>query len=214
MRNFVISSGYISFKFKNGIVIACDTQGSYGSLAKYNDIRRLIKLGSNTLCCFSGEVSDTQSLINRLKMIIEEDNQEITPSGFHRITQRILYTARSKMEPFNTNVVIGGIEGNNDFILSNVNHLGNSYSSNSISSGLGNFIALPFLRSVSLENLEREDAIKIAEESLRIMCYRSTRNSNRIQVGIVDENGVNISNPYLLETKWEHGIQLGEEIIQ
>lgn len=202
--------------------MACDTQGSYGSLAKYNDIRRLIKLGPHTLACFAGEVSDQQALTKTLRMLIESDKQEMTPSGFHRLTQRIIYKARSRMEPYNLSVVIGGLQKDTTNeqvvdkkgrVLGGINHLGNPHFSEAVSTGMASFIALPFLRSIELEELSREEAIKAAEEAMRIMCYRSTRCSNKIQIGLVDASGVNISEPYLLETKWEIGLQPGEQIV-
>ncbi|KAF9763743.1 putative proteasome subunit beta type-7 [Nosema granulosis] len=222
MRNFVISSGYIAFKFKDGIIMACDTQGSYGSLAKYRDIRRLVKLSPTTLSCFAGEVSDCQNLIGTLQMIIEEDKQQMSPSGFHRLTQRIIYKARSRMEPYNVSVVIGGLQKDTSNeqvvdekgrVLGGINHLGNPHFSEAVSTGMASYIALPFLRSIELSELSREEAIKVAEEALRIMCYRSTRNSNRIQIGVVDSNGVEISEPYTFETKWEMGLLPGEQIL-
>lgn len=50
----------VGIKYKDGIMIAADTLASYGSMARFRDTNRLLKVGDNTVIGASGEISDFQ----------------------------------------------------------------------------------------------------------------------------------------------------------
>jgi 20S proteasome subunit beta 7 len=43
-----------SIKYKDGVIIAADTMGSYGSLARFPDFKRVLVVNETTLVAFSG----------------------------------------------------------------------------------------------------------------------------------------------------------------
>ena len=45
-------------KFNGGVVLAADTLGSYGSLARYTDVQRVIKINESTVVACSGDIAD------------------------------------------------------------------------------------------------------------------------------------------------------------
>ena len=45
----VTGTTVIGIKYNGGVMLAADTLASYGSLARYKDVRRLQKVGDNTL---------------------------------------------------------------------------------------------------------------------------------------------------------------------
>ena len=51
----VTGTTVIGLKYKDGVMLAADTLASYGSLARYKDVRRLQRIGENTLIGGSGE---------------------------------------------------------------------------------------------------------------------------------------------------------------
>nr|8ADN_M Chain M, Proteasome subunit beta type-7 [Vairimorpha necatrix]8ADN_a Chain a, Proteasome subunit beta type-7 [Vairimorpha necatrix] len=204
MKNFVIGSGVISLRYKNGVITCTDTQASYGNLCKFNDVRRIFRLSSNTLISLSGEISDIQFLMNELNKLNESDPVKMSPRGYLNLVQGILYNKRSRVEPLNVSVSIVGVD-DDDFLVSCVNHLGNFYEDNIVCTGLSNMIALPFLRTCNVLDLERDEAISLVEKAMTVMCYRSCRSSNRIQIGVVEKGLVDISDPYVLNTDWQVG---------
>lgn len=224
MRNFVTGTSVVSFKYKDGIMMGADTRGSYGRLAKYSGIQRMFKFGDQTLIGISGEVSDMQYLVKTLNILTEEDNRGIDPKGYHKIIQRILYSARSRVSPLNLSVCVGGTRLDGDSITSGernmlgcVDRLGNFYFSDVICTGIGSYIALPFLRSKvegREDEITREEAINLVEEAMRILCYRDCNASNEIQIGYSDNQGVHISDPYPLKTNWDIGIREDEIVIE
>ena len=62
----VTGSTVIGIKYSDGVMMASDTLASYGSLARYKDMRRLKTVGKDTLIGASGEMSDFQSVMNML----------------------------------------------------------------------------------------------------------------------------------------------------
>ena len=59
----VTGTSVLAVKYNGGVMLAADTLASYGSLARYKDVRRLQKVGDNTLVGASGEISDFQSIM-------------------------------------------------------------------------------------------------------------------------------------------------------
>lgn len=225
MRNFVTGTTVVSFKYRDGVVMGADTRGSYGRLAKFGGIRRIFRMTDQVLLGVSGELSDTQYLLKTLNILTEEDNRKIDPQGYHRMIQRMLYSARSKAEPLNLGVCVGGISrdnareasGTEGRFLGSVDHLGNFFFSEVICTGIGAYLVLPYIRSRvegREDEIEREEAINLVEEAMRLLCYRDCSASNEIQVSYCDGNGVFISDPYTIQTNWEIGLNEGEIVIE
>ena len=63
-------------KYADGVMIAADTLASYGSMARYKDIRRVAKFGTSTLIGASGEMSDFQSISKMLDTMVQDDINE------------------------------------------------------------------------------------------------------------------------------------------
>ena len=58
----------LAVKFNGGVAIAADKLGSYGSLARYRDISRLLKVNDCTVMGAGGDYADFQFV----KSIIEQ----------------------------------------------------------------------------------------------------------------------------------------------
>ena len=57
----------IAIKTKSFVMMAADTLGSYGSLARFHDMRRVISVGDNSLLGAGGEISDFQKVTHYLQ---------------------------------------------------------------------------------------------------------------------------------------------------
>lgn len=52
----------IGIQFKDGVIIAADVLGSYGSLARYRNLERLMKVNDNIILGASGDYADFQCI--------------------------------------------------------------------------------------------------------------------------------------------------------
>ncbi|KAF7684704.1 putative proteasome subunit beta type-7 [Astathelohania contejeani] len=219
MKRYVVGSTVVAFKYSNGILIAADTQGSYGGMTMYKNIQKIYKLADNCLIGFSGECSDMQYVVNFLNLENEKEAEPLTPQGYHKLVQRMYYGKRSKLNPLNLFSVVAGINKKYDLRMSTddrgrmlgaVDHLGSFYFSSVICSGMGAYLITPFLRErvVGRENeLSRQEAIEIAEECMKILFYRDTSASGNISIAYVEDNECIITEPYSItpKTKWNIG---------
>lgn len=64
----VTGTSVLGVKFAGGVMIAADTMGSYGSLARFRGISRLLKVNDTTMLGASGDYADFQYL----KQIIDQ----------------------------------------------------------------------------------------------------------------------------------------------
>ncbi|KAB8336841.1 hypothetical protein FH972_021149 [Carpinus fangiana] len=69
----VTGTSVIGVKFDKGVVIAADNLASYGSLARFTNVRRLRPFNSKAVLGFGGDVSDMQALD---RMLIQLDIRE------------------------------------------------------------------------------------------------------------------------------------------
>ena len=50
----------IGFCFKDGVILAADTLGSYGSLARYKNVDRIVKINDKIILAAGGDYADFQ----------------------------------------------------------------------------------------------------------------------------------------------------------
>ena len=63
----------LAVKYDEGVMMTCDTLGSYGSLARFKNVERIQPFGQKTLIAAGGEISDFQEIKMMLKNIEIED---------------------------------------------------------------------------------------------------------------------------------------------
>jgi len=205
----VTGTSIVALKYKDGVMIAADTLASYGSLARFRDVRRISSLGSNTLLAGSGEYSDYQYLIKTLdQMILEyelpDDGSTLSPKSLQSYITRLMYSRRNKFDPLWNQLVLAGYsDGNSTLGYSDLH--GTSYEDDTVATGYGNYIARPLLRRAYKPNMTKDEAKQLLETCLKVLFYRDARSSNRIQIATATAEGTFISEPYELETDWRVG---------
>jgi len=222
-KAYVMGTSVLAVKFKNGVILASDTQLSYGSYAKYKGVSRLEKITETTLLGSSGEYSNFQELVNTLKIEMTPlpgEEELFGPRECFEMVKNHMYSKRSKGEPeFNTHV-IAGIEktpnknalkyenDNTDVFLAVVDHLGNFYHAPIVATGIGGHIALPILRGM-LENkkdISEQEAFEALTIAMRALIYRDTRASSVVQLAKIEKgNRISISDYKNLDTNWDIG---------
>ena len=66
----VTGTSVLAIKYKDGIMMAADNLASYGSLARFQDVERLMAVGKRTLLGASGDMSDFQYLQHTLNSLL------------------------------------------------------------------------------------------------------------------------------------------------
>ena len=58
----VTGTSVLGLKYKDGIMLAADNLASYGSMARFRDIERIIRVGDSTIVGVGGDISDMQHI--------------------------------------------------------------------------------------------------------------------------------------------------------
>ncbi|KAJ3296293.1 Proteasome subunit beta type-7 [Borealophlyctis nickersoniae] len=205
----VTGTSVLGIKYKDGIMLAADTLASYGSLARFRDVKRIVEVGDSTLVGASGELSDFQYITHLLDNLVTkefymDDGQQLRPRNIYEYLSRVMYQRRSNANPLWNSLVVGGVKDGDRF-LGFVDLQGTTYQSSTVATGYGAYIGQPLLRKAvegREDTLTEEEAAKILEEVMRVLFYRDARAFNRIQLAKVTAEGTKISEPYELQTEW------------
>ncbi|CAO1616889.1 unnamed protein product [Parajaminaea phylloscopi] len=214
----VTGTSVLGLRYKDGIMLASDTLASYGSLARFMDVRRLHALGDNTVLGMSGDLSDMQYLLHEVDKVLlaetnEADDHSLTPPQLYSWLSRVMYNRRSKIDPLWNSCILGGVTPANPDdpnsrptpFLGYVDLLGVTYQSSTIATGFGLHLAQPLLRKAvegREEELGEEEARSILEGCMKVLYYRDARSLNRFQIATVNSAGVHISEPKSVPTSW------------
>jgi len=234
--NPVVTGGVcIGFRCSDGVVIAADTMLSQGSFQRFHDARRLHKVSDTIIMAADGEYADFQEMQSMFQQYVEEYDY-IEPQGVYRVypTQafhflhKVMYAKRCNQDPFWNSVLIGGFDLRSSLdlpvfgeenrekepFLGLVDMQGTPYESHILTTGFGNYMALPLMR-IATEEAERlnngtqpkvltmAEATMWCKDIMRVLSLRSSQCSSRIQIASVCEDGVDITAPFEVEGNWE-----------
>lgn len=202
----VTGTSMLAVKFKGGIMMAGDTLGSYGSLARFTDVRRVVQAGDFTIVGADGDVSDFQHIKKIIaSMQVDEkcigDGITNTPQETWSILSNMLYHRRSKMNPLWNSLVVGGFHDGEAF-LGTTDKIGTAYEADFVATGLGLHMALPIMRREWRADMSEAEARALLEACLKTLFYRDCRTINRISFARVTSHGATIDEPVVLDTEW------------
>lgn len=193
--------------FDNGVIIAADILGSYGSLARFKNCPRILEVNKNILVGAGGDYADFQYIEKLLKgkIIGEEcleDDIVLKPASLHCWLTRVLYNRRSQVDPLWNSIVVAGLQDGKPF-LGCVDKLGTAYQDQILATGYGAYIAVPILRK-AMENkvLNRQEAEKEIIKCMEVLYYRDARSFNKYQIGIITPEGVEVKGPLEIKADW------------
>lgn len=210
LHPMVTGGSVLGVKYAGGTMVAADTLASYGSLARYDGVVRMAQVGisDDTILAAGGDYSDYQYMLKIIEAKSTEefaidDGSTMPPSALHNWLTRIMYQRRSKMDPLWNSIIVAGFRDGKGYLGSS-NMYGTMFEDTFMASGLGAHLALPLLRKGWREDMSEADARALLEECMRVLFYRDTRASAFITIGKADASGSSITEPFKLDTYWEH----------
>ncbi|KAJ9096016.1 hypothetical protein QFC21_005380 [Naganishia friedmannii] len=223
----VTGTSVLGLVFDGGVMLAADNLASYGSLARFRDIQRLIPLESSkhssSCLAVGGDMSDFQYLQKQLETMITnertqalgDDHPSLGPRQIYEYLSNLMYARRSKMDPLWNAMLLGGVKDGESF-LGYVDLLGTTYTSPTLASGFGSHMAQPLLREAyesrqaqgksgerEGELMSRDEAVAVLEDCMKVLYYRDARSMNKYQIATITASGVDISASKSNETEWK-----------
>lgn len=212
----ITGTSVIAIKYNDGIVMAADHMGSYGSLMKLDDLQRIIPVGNSSVCGISGDISDFQYIERLLDDLqiedgydMEDDNLKANHLGEY--LTNVMYNRRSKMNPLWNAIIVAGFDDKGEIYMKHVDLLGVSYSSPTLATGFGNHLAIPLLRKKvdseeDVAKLSKEEAIQTVKDCMKVLFYRDARSWNKYSLCIIEKStkSINIEKDVAVEgMKWD-----------
>jgi len=207
---YVTGTSVIALKYKDGVIMACDTGASYGSTLRYKSVERIKAVGKHSLIGASGEYSDFQEILRYLDELtlsdhMWDDGNSLGPKEIHSYLTRVMYNRRNKFDPLWNTLVLGGVKKGpkgDEKYLGMVNMIGTHFEENHVATGFGNHLAIPILRAEWREDMTFEEAVKLVEKCLLVLLYRDRSSINKFQIAKITTEGSTIYPPYSLKTYW------------
>lgn len=194
----ITGASVVAVKYNDGVVMATDKLGSYGSLLRLDDLKRMVTVGQDTVVGVSGDISDFQYLERLLDQLELEDNYDMEADHLkadhvHEYLVRVFYNRRSKMNPLWNACVVAGFDSDGEVMLKYVNLLGVHYSSPAIATGFGAYMGVPLLRQkVDSEEdaakLSKEDAVKLIKDCMKVLFYRDARSWDKYDLCVISKS--------------------------
>ncbi|OTA55502.1 proteasome A-type and B-type [Hypoxylon sp. EC38] len=209
----VTGTSVIAMKFKDGVVMAADNLASYGSLARFTDVKRIRTFADSSLVGFGGDVSDMQYLDRHLtELSIDEAYQQsahtLNARSLHKYLSKLLYHRRSKFDPLWNHLLVAGLDEEGKPFLAAADLLGTTFTSPSLATGFGSMLAQPIMRKYvpdeeSVANVTQEQAVAVIRECMKVLFYRDARSLDAYSLAIVTKDGITLSeNEKLEQQSW------------
>ncbi|KAF2842818.1 20S proteasome subunit beta 7 [Patellaria atrata CBS 101060] len=206
----VTGTSVLAIKFKDGVVIAADNLASYGSLARFTDVKRLLRFNSRAVIGFGGDVSDMQYLTRLLSSLEINENYSVTSStelaanNLHTYLHKVMYKRRSDFNPLWNQILIAGLDVADNPYLASVDLLGTTFSSPTLATGFGAHLAVPIMRRVcpdeeAAKELTQEQAVETVRECMKVLFYRDARSLDKYSIAVVTKEGVDLKHGEKLE---------------
>jgi 20S proteasome subunit beta 7 len=143
----VTGTSVLAIKYSSGVVIAADNLASYGSLARFTDVKRLKPFNARAIVGFGGDVSDMQYL-DRLLMSLDvaenytsgesgEDSPLMSARNLHTYLAKVMYKRRSDFNPLWNAMLVAGLDEKDEPFLASADLLGTTFSAPSLATGFG-----------------------------------------------------------------------------
>ncbi|KAL6130589.1 hypothetical protein ACLB2K_068968 [Fragaria x ananassa] len=212
LNPYVTGTSVVALKYKDGVLMAADMGGSYGSTLRYKSIERMKPIGKHSLIGASGEISDFQEVLRYLDEVTLQDSMcddgnSLGPKEIHNYLSCVMYNRRNKFNPLWNSFVLAGVKkkpgvDKSETYLGLVNMIGVNFEDDHVATGFGNHLARPILRDEWREDLSFEEGVRLLEKCMRVLLYRDRSAVNKLQIANITEKGVTISQPYSLKTFW------------
>jgi len=191
---------------------------SYGSLARFTDVKRLRVFLGTSVVGFGGDVSDMQYLDRHLnELAIDEAYDHEPPSiegkapagslngaNLYKYLQKLMYHRRNDFDPLWNQILVAGLDSDSKPFLGSVDLRGTSFTSPSLATGFGAMLAQPIMRRVAATEedaakLTREQAVEVVKECMKVLFYRDARSLDRYSIAVVTKEGVELKEDEQLE---------------
>ncbi|KAI0981967.1 hypothetical protein GJ496_008872 [Pomphorhynchus laevis] len=181
----VTGTSLFAFIYDKGFIVAVDTLGSYGSLAR-------------------GDIADIQNLHGEIELMSVEDNcaqygHKLTPKSHFNWLSTKLYRNRPEFNPILIGGIVAGMKDDEPFI-------GFVNQESIVTMGMGSRLILSWIRmQISMLGRlpNRQDSDELINQAMTLLYYRDCRAFPRYTLGVIDSSGELLIQHALCKDNWQ-----------
>lgn len=187
------------------------TTASYGSLARFSDVKRLRVFGDSAVVGFSGDVSDMQYIDRLLESIDIRENYSthgnmLNAKNLHTYLSKVFYKRRSEFNPLWNHILVAGFDGDKKPFLSSADLLGTTFSAPHLATGFGAHLAVPILRRLfpeerPTEEVSKDEAVAALRDCLKVLWYRDARSIDKYSLAVITGEGIEMQEDQKIEAQ-------------
>jgi 20S proteasome subunit beta 7 len=191
---------------------------SYGSLARFTNVKRLHPFAGTSVVGIGGDVSDMQYISRLLNTLdIRESytstshtdstgapSPRLNAKNLHTYLSKVLYKRRSDFNPLWNSLLVAGLDDEGRPFLSSADLLGTTFSAPTLATGFGAHLAQPILRRLvddeaAVKDIDQEMAVSAVKECMKVLFYRDARSMDRYSIAVITKDGVDLKQDEKLE---------------
>lgn len=206
-KPIVTGGSVLGLKYSEGVLLCSDTLGSYGSMAMFKEIPRMAAIGDSTLIAASGEYSDFQEIVRLLRQkqtedFIQHDGVKLDARQYASYLSSLMYAKRNKGNPLFNSVLVAGLV-NGESYLAYIDLYGTHIIADYNVTGFAHYVAKPIIADAWRPGMSEGEGKELLEKGMRVLWYRDSRASDRIQFARVTRDGVEIEDAYKINSDWD-----------
>lgn len=173
---------------------------------EYNDVCRFEKIADNMVISATGEYADFQEVTRKLKNLSKEadifdDKVRLQVKDYSNYLAKLCYSKRNNMNPYFNNVVVAGYDNNESF-LGSVDLYGNFIVKDYVVAGFAKHFGLALIANEWDKTKSVEECQDILRRCFQVIYQRDCHSVDQIQFAFVGSDGVKITPPEKIESKW------------
>lgn len=177
----------------DAVVLATDMRASMGNMVSSKDVQKVEQIHPTGALTIAGSVSAAQSLIETLKaesnLFEVRRGKQMSMQALSTLTGNLLRSGAFYI----VSPILGGVDDEGAHVYS-IDALGGTTEEDYAVSGSGSQFALGVLEQEYAEGVDVEEAKTIATKAIKTATERDTASGNGINVAVVTEDGVDITN--------------------
>lgn len=168
-----------------------------------------------------GDVSDMQYFDRLLSSLDIRENylssseHSLNAKNLHTYLSKVLYKRRSDFNPLWNQLLVAGLDEDDQPFLASADLLGTTFSSPTLATGFGAHLAQPLLRKLmpkdeeSVKDVTKEQAVNAVKECMKVLFYRDARSLDQYSIAVVTKDGVELKEDEKLENQsWAFADQI------
>jgi proteasome beta subunit len=179
---------------KDAVIMAADKRATMGYLISNKNVEKIFKISDNIGMTIAGFASDGQMLAKllRAEMDLYRYNTGVEPSltVAANLMATIVFERAKSYIPYIVQLIIGGIDENNEYALYTID-MGGSIIKEDLyySTGSGSPVAFGVLEDSFKEGMTTEQGVELATRAMISALKRDAGTGEGVEVVIIDKKG-------------------------